>query len=244
MLCCVALFLGTGRELVVTFKTLRAGQPWMHEFMWYVSRVTPFLSYGLYSWFLWRGIQKSDFSLVRLAAAYIVLQVCISLLLVYVLKVAVGKPRPMVLLTGQGYTPFTLSPDNHSFPSGHSSEIMGTVVPLAARRRQYLFSLGLGLAAALVTFSRLYLSMHHLSDIAAGLAVGSACGILIQYVSTRGSYDRQARQFPGKGLYRAFRIKRDDDSIQEPRYDASGAGLSLFRQFRRGAGFGLFRRFL
>ena len=236
MLCCVAMFVGTGHELAVTFKTLRAKQPWMHQFMWYVSHVTPFLSYGLYSLFFLYGLKKSNAELVRFGLSYIILQLLISLLLVYILKVAVGKPRPMALLDGYEYAPFTLAQSNHSFPSGHSSEIMGTITPLAVRRGRYLFSLGLGLVAALVTFSRLYLSMHHLSDIAAGLALGSCCGILILYVFQRGRYDRKERHPSGEGLHRA---PHRECSGRE-----SGFGYGLLHQLRRNADLGFLRRLL
>lgn len=200
----VALFMGTGRDLAELFRAMRRDQQLEHAIMLFVSNIVPPISYALYAGFLWRGIRKADYSLVRLALAYFIVQALISFLFVRMLKITVGKPRPMAMLAGEDYEHFSLTSGNHSFPSGHSSEIMGSIVPLAARWKRYALSLGLGLLAALVVYSRLYLSRHHLSDIAAGLMLGSVSGILIQYISTRGNYERHKKRFPGQRLYRSF----------------------------------------
>lgn len=204
MLLYVAVFLGTGRELAEMFRYVRQDDPLTYSAMLYATNIIPPLSYLLYAGFLWRGLKKSDYSLVRLALAYFIVQVLISFLFVRLLKISVGKPRPLAMLAGDEYEHFTLEHGNHSFPSGHSSEIMGSIIPLAARWKRYAFPLALGLLAALVTHSRLYLSMHHLSDIAAGLVLGSISGILIQYISTRGNYERYQKHYPGQRLCRSF----------------------------------------
>ncbi|MEJ8836429.1 phosphatase PAP2 family protein [Ramlibacter sp. AN1133] len=70
-----------------------------------------------------------------------------------------------------------------SFPSGHaaaSTVFYGALCALAfARwRSRAIRALAVGLAAAmvlLVTFSRVYLGAHYLSDVVAGVAVGTVC---------------------------------------------------------------------
>ncbi|MDR2076435.1 MAG: phosphatase PAP2 family protein [Desulfovibrio sp.] len=182
----LALTIGTGRDLAAHFTDLRLRQPALTTAMLAVTYGAAPLSYGAYAWLFLRGLRAPDPALLRLVIAYALVQICISFLLVRCLKIAVGRPRPQALLLGAGYEPFTLEHGNHSFPSGHTSEIIGTCAPLAARRGRRLFSLGLGLLAALVGYSRIYLSMHHIGDIAAGMGVGALCALVIHYLSIRG----------------------------------------------------------
>jgi undecaprenyl-diphosphatase len=183
----LALSIGTGRELAAHFTDLRPRQPILTDVMLVVTYAAAPLSYGLYGWFFWRGIRAPDPALLRLAIAYALVQICLSFLLVRFLKIAVGRPRPQSLLLGAGYEPFTLEHGNHSFPSGHTSEIIGTCAPLATRRRRHFFSLGLGLVTALIGYSRIYLSMHHIADIAAGMGIGLLGALAIHYFSLRGT---------------------------------------------------------
>lgn len=70
-----------------------------------------------------------------------------------------------------------------SFPSGHataSTVFYGTLCALAFGRwrSRAIRALALGLASLmvlLVTFSRVYLGAHYVSDVAAGVAVGAIC---------------------------------------------------------------------
>jgi undecaprenyl-diphosphatase len=183
----LALTIGTGRELAAYFTDLRPRLPILTDAMWVITYAAAPLSYGVYGWFFRQSLRAPDPALLRLVIAYVVAQICLSFLLVRLLKIAVGSPRPQALLLGAGYEPFTLAHGNHSFPSGHTSEIIGTCAPLATRRGQRIFSLGLGLITALIGYSRIYLSMHHITDIAAGMGIGVLCALAIHYLSTRGT---------------------------------------------------------
>lgn len=88
------------------------------------------------------------------------------------LKLAFHRPRPKL-----AYTPL----DTYSFPSGHaagSAAIYAVLLYLVARHR----SIGIRLACtglfvglvALIGFSRLYLQVHYLSDVLAGISLGAA----------------------------------------------------------------------
>ncbi|MDR2161270.1 MAG: phosphatase PAP2 family protein [Desulfovibrio sp.] len=177
---------GSNRELAEYFSGLRPRQPLLTQAMLAVSYGATPLFYGVYAWIFRRGLKMPDLSLLRLCVAYVLVQISLSFLLVRLLKIAVGRPRPQSLLQGVGYVPFTLEHGNHSFPSGHTAEIIGACAPLATRRARPLFSLGLGLVPALVGYSRIYLSMHHISDIAAGMGIGALCSLAVHYISARG----------------------------------------------------------
>jgi membrane-associated phospholipid phosphatase len=45
----------------------------------------------------------------------------------------------------------------------------------------------MGLLIAFVGFSRLYLSRHHLSDVAVGMACGALAGLFVHYLYCRES---------------------------------------------------------
>ena len=64
-------------------------------------------------------------------------------------------------------------PVTSSFPSGHASSAMTAAVLLGQGRRTAPLYFGLGLAVAA---SRVYVRIHHASDVAAGLGVGLVIG--------------------------------------------------------------------
>ena len=89
------------------------------------------------------------------------------------LKLAFHRPRPELAF---------LQLDTYSFPSGHSTAATAVFGALAflvwphartARRRVALVAAAVCLVG-LVAFSRLYLGVHYLSDVLAGLALGAA----------------------------------------------------------------------
>lgn len=64
-------------------------------------------------------------------------------------------------------------PRTTSFPSGHASSATMAAVLLADRSR---FGVIYGAAAGLVALSRVYVRIHHASDIVGGVAVGAGLG--------------------------------------------------------------------
>lgn len=92
--------------------------------------------------------------------------------LVWVLKMALERARPMAMYDGV---------DQFSFPSGHAASsivIYGFLAFLLARGKRPRIRFGIALLAAglvgLIAFSRLYLGAHWLSDVLASLSLGTA----------------------------------------------------------------------
>ena len=87
-------------------------------------------------------------------------------------KYAIGRARPAFLDTVTAVTP--------SFPSGHataSTALIGflayvTVRDLTGRRARFEVEFWAVAIIGLICFSRIFLSLHYLSDVAAGLIVG------------------------------------------------------------------------
>lgn len=128
-------------------------------------------------------------------------------LLNLILKLSFHRSRPEVALVHL---------DTYSFPSGHamiSAAAYGALAYLAwgrlrRRRSRMLLAGGTTVLIALIGFSRLYLGVHYLSDVLAGIAGGAfwlALSIVIQ--ATYG--DRFASRYDGSRVDRlARRITR------------------------------------
>jgi undecaprenyl-diphosphatase len=125
-------------------------------------------------------------------------------------KALVQRPRPDM--------PWRIIalPSSWSFPSGHalqSTAVYGTLALVvgrrlpARRRAAAVFALGVALPL-LIAFSRVYLGVHYLSDVLAGLAGGLALVLLAGWADRRwgGSFSRdpegsagEERSPPGRG---------------------------------------------
>jgi decaprenylphosphoryl-5-phosphoribose phosphatase len=97
----------------------------------------------------------------------------------YLVKTAVRRPRP----GPRGSRPLGRSPQTFSFPSAHATTSFaaataaGALVPAA---RPALVA-----AAAAMALTRPYLGQHHLSDVVAGAALGTALGAAVGRRLTR-----------------------------------------------------------
>ena len=142
----------------------------------YVSEL--FTDYGLYLFYLIFGVigvyafVKKDRNLFAYLLAYIKTQLIFSLIVVRLLKIVVGRPRP-----GKGfeYNFLATSFSHNAFPSGHSADafVSGVFLFYLLNQSKYAGSRFLPLIYAfLIAISRVFVSSHYPSDVAAGMAIG------------------------------------------------------------------------
>ena len=133
------------------------------------------------------------------ACLYLFLAVAVPGIVNDVVKLIVGRPRPMV--GERSLSPFTFSYDFQSFPSGHAAVAFGLAFAVAALWPRWRWPMLL--FAAAVGVSRVILNVHHLGDVIASIIVALLCvrglsalfarrGLLFQI----GEYSRSRRITP------------------------------------------------
>lgn len=126
----------------------------------------------------------------RKAAVLWIIASCAAGLLTLLLKAIFAVPRPYEIY---GWVNLVGGPLNDSsFPSGHAMRAAATLAAAAPllfkdtamrRWRKYASLAGKTLAAALVSFGRIYLGVHYPSDVLAGIIIGVALGFGIWKIS-------------------------------------------------------------
>ena len=92
----------------------------------------------------------------------------------WIIKPLVMRPRPFeVLKLSSLLIDF---PSGSSFPSSHATTSFAAAVCIFMRHKSY--GTGVLILAALITFSRLYLCVHFLSDIIVGIVLGTAIAVI------------------------------------------------------------------
>jgi undecaprenyl-diphosphatase len=116
------------------------------------------------------------------AALYLFLAIAISGISNDIIKLFVGRPRPMIEL--RDLRPFTFGYDYQSFPSGHAATAFALALALGAMmpRFRWLFLI----YATAIAASRVILNAHHLGDVVASLLVA----LLSVHLLTRFFADR------------------------------------------------------
>jgi undecaprenyl-diphosphatase len=96
------------------------------------------------------------------------------------LKLAFDRPRPFLVVPEAD--PLIHGTIGDSMPSGHSATSAAGAVALAlllGRALPWLATVGLGVLAAAIAFSRVYVGVHYPLDVLAGAAVGAAVSTAI-----------------------------------------------------------------
>lgn len=190
-----AALIGTDETLLRYFMKVRYFNPEMTSFIQSFSNVANFFLYAVYVILFAIGIRKKNGPQVKRVLIFTAVQLCVAGLLVQCIKVVVGSPRPFHAIDFPGNMPFSFSGLYHSFPSGHTTEVVTASGTLAAWLQSLYFSCAMGVFVALVGASRIYLSRHRLSDVVAGMVLGSAASLLIHYFCSREyRYDYPFRQ--------------------------------------------------
>lgn len=147
-----------------------------------------FTDYGLYVFYLLFigllavGHFRQRLGLKLIAIGYLLAQLLGSLLVVRVLKMVLGRARPDVTpLPGyeSQWTGFTWEAKYHSFPSGHTADIVTSAVfAMLLVRNPILAALCLAWAAAL-GLSRLALAKHYPSDALVGALIALVASLIV-----------------------------------------------------------------
>lgn len=139
------------------------------------------LLYLIYFAIFSQAIKTNNWSSMTFILSYLIATLLASLLLTYLIKVVVARPRPYLEVAYKG--PFSLEYDNHSFPSGHVSRALANATMLANFFRIYYLSFALGFLVALIAFSRIYLAKHYISDTLGAMIPALAALILLSLLS-------------------------------------------------------------
>ena len=110
--------------------------------------------------------------LTRLCLAYLKAQLIVSFAAVRLLKIVLGRARPG---HGTDFTFFSLNSHYNAFPSGHSADavVSGVFLYYLLRQSKYINYRFLPLFYAfLIAVSRVFVSAHYPSDVAAGMFIG------------------------------------------------------------------------
>lgn len=95
-----------------------------------------------------------------------------------VIKHLVQRPRPP--LPASTFLLLHQIPSTYSFPSGHTASSFGASITLSDWKSpkpvvRFVFMTLIYIIAVSISFSRLYLGLHYLSDIAGGVLLGALC---------------------------------------------------------------------
>lgn len=95
------------------------------------------------------------------------------------LKPIVARIRPYDVKEGIDII-LKSKPSDYSFPSGHTSASFAAAVAIFACNKKW--GSGALILAAVIAFTRLYLYVHFPTDVLAGVALGTLCGVISYYV--------------------------------------------------------------
>jgi membrane-associated phospholipid phosphatase len=100
-----------------------------------------------------------------------------SELVTTVLKIAVGRARPLITENAFTFHPFTVYNDKYySMPSGHTTSAMALSTVMSRHAKTTVFKVLAYVPAAFTMFSRIYQDDHWLSDVVPAAAIGFFVG--------------------------------------------------------------------
>ena len=120
------------------------------------------------------------------------------------LKLGFGRPRPFLVLPEAN--PLIHGVHGESMPSSHAATSFAGFVALAlllGRLLPWLVTVGLGVLATAIAFSRVYVGVHYPSDVLVGAVIGAAVaaaivlGLRPLLLTSRGRRRSEAAPPPG-----------------------------------------------
>lgn len=128
---------------------------------------------------LMAGGMVGDNKEMRQNALYVASSSAVSFLLTNLIKITVKRPRPFIknvkivpLYRAGGY----------SFPSGHTSSSFATATALSSAYPKWYIVVPSFLWASSVSYSRIYIGVHHPTDVAAGALVGAGSAFSMRFI--------------------------------------------------------------
>jgi membrane-associated phospholipid phosphatase len=131
--------------------------------------------------FYYKGKNEDLFNLYKnITISSVLLLIIASGIITWILKIAIGKPRPYANL--DDYSPFNLSEKYFSFPSGHTTETFSYLVPFMYFIRKYYVFIILFVYGLFAVFTRVILAYHYFTDILFGMYITALLGCIICYI--------------------------------------------------------------
>lgn len=147
----------------------------------FLSRTNNYVNIAMPVGMLAAGLIDDDRQ-TRENALYIASSSAVSFLLTNLIKVVVKRPRPFVrnvkivpLYRAGGY----------SFPSGHTSSSFTTATALSSVYPKWYVIAPSYLWASSVSYSRIYLGVHHPSDVLVGAGLGAGTALSLQFIKKK-----------------------------------------------------------
>jgi len=131
-----------------------------------------FLFYAVFIVLFVYAVVKKNRALLGICLAYIKAQLVFSFVLVRILKIILGRARPG---HGAEFTFFSFAFRYNSFPSGHAADafVSGVFLYYLLKSSKYSACRFLPLIYAFaIAISRVFISSHYPSDVAAGMVIG------------------------------------------------------------------------
>ena len=131
-----------------------------------------FLFYAPFLLALLMGLREHHARLRTVGQAYLLAQACGTVVAVHLIKLVTARPRPPS--DALRHVPGLAAALHSSFPSSHAVDVMvGAIFASLLTRSRATAMLALG-AAGLMAGARVIIGKHYVSDVLAGLALGTA----------------------------------------------------------------------
>jgi undecaprenyl-diphosphatase len=151
-------------------------QSWLAADYYFIAKLITekglYLFYAIFAVLFIFSIVRKDKQLTGVCLAYLKAQLIFAFGLVRVLKIFFGRVRPE---HGSEFTFFSFNYRFNSFPSGHAADafVSGVFLYYLLKQSPYPESRFIPLIyALLIAISRVFVNVHHPSDVAAGTAIG------------------------------------------------------------------------
>lgn len=164
------------------FRELRTVYPFLSVLFHLITSWGNQLIYCVYIVLLIRAIYSDDTKTVWNIIWFSVLSLLFLGIVLQLLKYGLGMPRPGIPWPPRPWSSTAYT----SFPSGHTANILVSVIPLGIWIRDLRFRTLLSLLAACMGISRIWLGVHHPVDIAGGIVFGSVAAWCIVYFASSG----------------------------------------------------------